>query len=160
MRHPSRLILIALLFAALHPTAISAQSRPAAEQEVRDVVERLFDAMRAGDSAGVRATFAADARLVSTGARDGKPSMQAVPIDRFIEAVGQPHDEVWDERIWDVEIRIDDHLATVWNQYAFFLGETFSHCGVDAFQLFRSADGWRIFHLADTRRQEGCDVPD
>ena len=25
--------------------------------------------------------------------------------------------------------------------------------------LVRTADGWKIFHLADTRRREGCKVP-
>lgn len=158
MKSTNRIWLIAVGMIAVVPGSLEAQDRSAAEQEVLSVVQRLFDGMRAGDSAAVRATFAPDARLVSTGVRDGEPSMQSVPIDRFIEAVGQPHDEVWDEKIWDVEIRIDDNLATVWNQYAFFLGERFSHCGVDAFQLFKGSEGWLIFHLADTRRTEGCEI--
>jgi hypothetical protein len=44
--------------------------------------------------------------------------------------------------------------------YAFFAGDTFSHCGVNAFQLFKGADGWKIFHIADTRRREGCEMPE
>ncbi len=159
MRAMIRLIPIVIVFVGLQAGHAPAQDRTAAEEEVLSVVQRLFDGMRAGDSAVVRSTFVAEARLVSTGFRDGEPTLQSVPIDRFIEAVGQPHDEVWDERIWDVEIRVDDNLATVWNQYAFFLDENFSHCGVDAFQLFKAPDGWLIFHLADTRRKESCEVP-
>lgn len=129
------------------------------EEEVVAVVVQLFDGMRAGDSAMVRRTFAPDARLVSTSIRDGQPALQSVEIDRFVEAVGTPHEEVWDERLWNIEVRVDEALATVWTEYAFYLGERLSHCGVDAFQLFRSPDGWKIFQIADTRRSpDTCEV--
>jgi hypothetical protein len=45
-------------------------------------------------------------------------------------------------------------------EYAFYVGERLSHCGVDAFQLFKGPDGWRIFEIADTRRSEGCEEPE
>ncbi len=80
-------------------------------------------------------------------------------IDAFVAAVGTPHDEVWDERIWNVQVRVDGNLATAWMDYAFYLGERFSHCGVNAFQLFRGPEGWRIIQIADTRRREGCQTP-
>lgn len=129
------------------------------EAAVLEVVQRLFDGMRAADSTMIRSTFHPEARLVSAGERDGAPALQSLPIDRFVEIAGSPHDEIWDERFWDAEVRIDGRLATVWTDYAFFRGSEFSHCGVDAFQLFRGADGWKIFQLADTRRREGCEVP-
>jgi hypothetical protein len=51
-------------------------------------------------------------------------------------------------------------MAQAWMKYAFYIGKQFSHCGADAFQLFKGADNkWRIFHLADTRWKEGCNVP-
>ncbi|MEI2720897.1 MAG: hypothetical protein V9E87_12310 [Gemmatimonadales bacterium] len=63
-----------------------------------------------------------------------------------------------DERIYDPEIRIDGGLATVWTFYAFFVGERLSHCGVDAFQLARTSEGWKIIALADSRQTTGCSV--
>ena len=148
--------IVALLAAgAAGPAPVSAQSE---EDAVRAVVDGLFDAMRAGDSAAVRALFHPDARLISVGMREGVPALRAeASIGGFVEAVGTPHDEVWDERLDDVEIRVDGPLASVWTDYAFFLGETFSHCGVDAFLLFRTAEGWKIVSIADTRRREGCE---
>ena len=47
-------------------------------------------------------------------------------------------------------------LATVWAAYDFHFGQTFSHCGVDAVQLLRTAQGWRIMSIADTFVREGC----
>ncbi len=62
--------------------------------------------------------------------------------------------------IWDPKIEIDGNLAQAWTQYAFYVGKKFSHCGVDAFQLFKGTDGtWKIFQLADTRQKEGCKIP-
>lgn len=127
-------------------------------QAVLEVVERLFEGMRAGDSALVRSTFHPEARLISTGAREGEAFVRAVPADRFVEAVGEATGE-WEEPIWDTEVRVEEGLATVWTKYAFYLDGEFSHCGVDAFILGRTADGWKIVSLADTRRQEGCGSP-
>ena len=43
--------------------------------------------------------------------------------------------------------------------FAFYLDDKFSHCGVDAFQLFKGNTGWEIFQLTDTRKKEGCVIP-
>ena len=161
MKSPLRATLVLVTLAVcLAPSATAQEAaRLARDQAVVSVIVELFDGMRAGDSAMVRRTFAPDARLVSTSIRDGQPVLESVEIDRFIEAVGTPHEEVWDERLWNVEVRVDANLATVWTEYAFYLGEELSHCGVDAFQLFRSRDGWKIFQIADTRRgADTCDI--
>ncbi len=146
------LLLILLAF----PSSALAQS---AEQEVMATVQRLFDGMRAGDSTVVRSVFHPSARLVSVGMREGAPVLREDAIDAFVAAVGTPHDEVWDERIWNTQVRVDGNLATAWMDYAFYLGERLSHCGVNAFQLFRGPEGWRIIQIADTRRREGCQTP-
>lgn len=129
------------------------------EAEVLAVVNRLFDAMRAGDSATVRAVFHPAATLMTVPSGGGAPMLRTSEVEDFVEAVGTPRSEVWDERIWAPVVQIDGDLATAWMQYAFHVGGRLSHCGVNAFQLFRSPDGWRIIHIADTRRREGCSAP-
>jgi hypothetical protein len=121
-------------------------------------VNRLFDGMRAGDSAMAHSAFDAMAELVSVSPPDssGLHHVSVTPIDRFLAAIGTPHPDVWDERIFDTEVRIDAGLASVWAKYAFYRGETFSHCGVDVFALALRPDGWKIIHVADTRRTADC----
>jgi hypothetical protein len=159
-RHMIRFALVGWLSWTLIPPFASAQ-QVHESGAVMEVVERLFDAMRAGDSAAARSTFAADARLIATAGRDG-PQLRVDAVDRFLEAIGTPHDQVWDERVWDTEVRIDGPLATVWTHYSFYLGDRLSHCGVDSFQMFRGSAGWKIVSVADTRRVEGCpeDAPE
>lgn len=126
------------------------------EAAVERAVETFFDAMRAGDSTMVRSVLHPDARFLTTGERDGRPVLQEGGVDGFVEAVGAPHEEVWDERIRNLTIQIDDRLAAAWMDYSFHLGKRFSHCGVNAFQLFKTADGWRVIQITDTRRTDGC----
>ncbi len=141
------------------PCPVLSQDSSGREDEVLAVVDRLFDGMRAADSSLVRSILHPDLRLVTVGEGEGGPTLRSEPMDGFVTAVGTPHEEVWDERIWDPEVRIDGRLATVWVSYAFYAGEEFSHCGVDAFQLFEGSEGWKIFQIVDTRRREGCEVP-
>ncbi|HEX9164582.1 MAG TPA: VOC family protein, partial [Gemmatimonadales bacterium] len=62
-----------------------------------------------------------------------------------------------EERIYNPEVRLDDHLATVWVEYDFLVNGAVSHCGVDSYQLVRTADGWRILQIVDTQRRTGCE---
>jgi hypothetical protein len=153
----STLSYILILFAANLVMAQSAQDN----KEILVPVNNLFKGMNTGDSALVHSCFTANPTVVTVlKNKDGVPEMRSGSLQKFLDAVGSPHEQKWNEPIWDVKIQMDGNLAQVWAKYAFYLGKEFSHCGVDAFQLFKGADGkWRIFHLADTRQKEGCNVP-
>lgn len=130
------------------------------EQDLLTVIRRVFDGMRAGDSAMTRSAFDASARLVGVSTDSaGNPRVSIADIGQFLAAVARPRAEVWDERIWDTEVPVDGGLASVWTKYAFSRGQQFSHCGVDVFELVRRPDGWKIIHLADTRRTTNCWTP-
>lgn len=153
------LLLLTAACSAAAPPPLPAPEPSGAEAEVLAVVDRLFDAMRAGDSASVRAVFHPSATLVTIPPAGAAPMLRTSEVDDFVEAVGAPRAEVWDERTWDAVVNVDGDLATAWMQYAFHVDERLSHCGVNSFQLFGSELGWRIIYIADTRRREGCSVP-
>jgi hypothetical protein len=156
----NRHLLITAALVVLAGNSLPAQAEaPDPETEVAAVVQRLFDGMRSGDGEMVRSVFHPAARLQTAAARDGAPVLQEGDVDDFVRAVGTPREQVWDERIWDLEVRVDGNLATAWMRYAFYVDDRFSHCGVNAMQLFRDGEGWRIVQLIDTRRREGCPSP-
>lgn len=131
------------------------------EAAVKDVINKLFKAMEVGDSAMLRSAFYSHVSL-GTVVKDKSGNAVLRPetsIDAFAKAVGTPHKEVWHEDIWNVKVQLDGDFAQVWCDYSFHIDKTFSHCGVDAFNLIKTKDGWRIFHLADTRRKTGCNLP-
>jgi hypothetical protein len=144
------------------PTTAGPQLSPlgAAEREVIDVVRRLFDAMRAGDSAAARALFEPGTRLQSVASPQGVVTVSEDSLATFMHAIGRPHAEIYDERIANERVLIDGPYAVAWVDYTFYIGERKSHCGIDAFQMVRRPAGWRIFGLTDTRRRENCpDLP-
>ncbi|MFQ5571697.1 MAG: nuclear transport factor 2 family protein [Rhodothermales bacterium] len=157
LRRIASWLLLALLLLAIDTSSVAAQTP---EEEVRAAVEYLFDGMRAGDSTMVRSIFYESALLGRAFYEGDTSVLRAGPVDGFVRAVGSPHDQVWDERIWDVTIRVDQNLASAWMQYAFYLGDQFHHCGVNSMQLFRSDEGWKIVYLLDTDRGDDCTIPD
>lgn len=126
------------------------------EEAVLAVVEQMFDGMRANDSTMVRTAFAPNAQMATATAE----GLRMGSLDRFVSWVGSEKDYIASERTWDEEVRIDGNLATAWTPYALYIGERFSHCGVNSFQMVHGDNGWKIVAITDSRHQTGCDVPD
>ncbi|WP_300355913.1 nuclear transport factor 2 family protein [Fluviicola sp.] len=131
------------------------QSQKAEKKEVRKVIDQLFDGMRKGDSAQVHKTFLPNATLNSSFInKKGEAKLHQDSITSFLNAIGTPHTEIWDERLLSCEIKIDENLATVWTKYAFYVDNVYSHEGVNAFQLVKVSGEWKILIITDTRRKK------
>jgi hypothetical protein len=132
------------------------------EVAVEKVIQQLFTGIHQGDSSMVHAVFASEVSM-ATLLRDkaGNSIIQRESsLNGFLKAIGTPHEPAWSEEIWNLRVKVDDNFAQAWCDYAFYVGNTFSHCGADAFHLYREKTGWKIFQLADTRRKTGCAIPD
>jgi hypothetical protein len=153
-----RLMMIGALLLLVAPRAWAQADRPDPEAQVMSVVNGLFDAMRAADSAAVRAAFHPDLeKMASSHQRpDGVPVVKFGDLNGFAVAVGGASPGDFDERIGEADIRIDDNLATVVTPYVFYLKGQLSHCGVNVFQIARTGYEWKIVGLTDTRRGQGC----
>ena len=154
-RHFPLTFLTLALATALSADAAAAQST-SDEEAVRTVVTTLFDAMAARDTAAMSALFAPDARFAGLG-REGVS--YTTPAE-FLSAVAGATGPAWIERTYDTDVKIDGPLASVWTYYTLHVGEQFSHCGYDAFQMLKIDGTWKIVHLADSRRRDGCSRTD
>src|SRR5215210_3157392 len=104
------------------------------ETAVKQVIRHLFDGMKKTDTGMIRAAFHPTPVLQTiVKNRDGKTIIITERLDSFLVSVARPHAEVYDERISFDVIRIDGDLAMAWASYKFYIGEKFSHCGVDSF---------------------------
>ncbi len=143
------------------PSVLSAQDKSQTDEqaEVEGVIYKLFDGIREGDSAKVASVFSKEVNMYTSFTnQQGEKLIKKGALAPFLKSIGTPHDEIWDEKIWNTKIEIDGGIAQVWTDYAFYVGTEFSHCGVDAFHLIKEGTkGWKIVHLMDTRRNEGCE---
>jgi Putative lumazine-binding len=143
--------------AAQNPAAPPPPAYSADSTAIVAVITKLFNGMRARDTAAMRGLFHEAAVLRSASVRQGQNTIEADAIgDWFGSVVGAPADLLLDERLGPPEVRVDGNLAGVWVYYEFYAGDRFSHCGVDAFHLGRAADGWKIMTVSDSRRRQGC----
>jgi hypothetical protein len=151
-----RLRILAFSIAAVISAASAARAQDAERSAVLATVQKVFDAMRTRDTAIFSQVFDSSARFVGVSTR-GTPAITLTTPGRFAAAVaGAKAGDVWNERIFDPEVRIDGDLAQVWAYYTFHLNKSFSHCGVDAFMLRKVGGAWKITQLSDTRRAQGC----
>jgi hypothetical protein len=139
---------------------VQAQESKSQEKQVMDVVFRLFEGMRLADTTILRSVFIEGAQL-QTAAFDaeGNSKLRSQELSSFIASIAKAQPGMLNEPLWDYHVNIDNNFASVWAKYAFYYGNSFSHCGVDAFYLLQTKEGWKIFNLVDTRQKEGCDVP-
>jgi hypothetical protein len=128
------------------------------EKAVRAVVQRMFDGMRAADSAMVRSTFADGARFASVDGRTKPAAIKFDPVDGWLRGIANSAKR-WDEQIFDVQVHVDGNIAHVWAPYTFYLDKKVRHCGVDSFELLRDDAGWKVTQLSDTQRRDGCKDP-
>jgi len=124
------------------------------------VVTQVFEAMRTNDSTLLKSCFVDDPNTFTVYTKEGQTQLSIGDFARFVHAVGQPKDQVWNEPVWNEKVEIDGALASVWVDYAFYLDDKLLHCGVDAFHLIKEDGHWKIFHLVDTRRKTGCIIPE
>ena len=125
------------------------------DTEKADVVatlQRLFDALQAGDEALLRSVVDASVVMHYSETLDGRTILGSSTLDALAARITSGEVPLI-ERMWDPVVAVDGALATIWTPYDFYAGQAFSHCGVDAVSLMRTDDGWKIVGLSWTRRQ-------
>jgi hypothetical protein len=133
---------------------------PSAERrsDVVAKVQQLFDALGTGDVELLRAIVDPTVVMHFTEARDGVTTFGNSTVDGLADRISAD-DPPLIERMWDPIVATNGSLAMLWAPYDFYTGATFSHCGVDAVNLMKTDDGWRIVGLSWTRLQPPeCDL--
>ncbi|MDR9418174.1 nuclear transport factor 2 family protein [Gracilimonas sp.] len=132
-------------------------SQSSAEEQVKATIETLFEGMLEANGEKVSGTFYNNAIMQTIVKNEaGEVMVREGSLEAFVNSINGAESARLNEKIKGYEIKIDGELASAWTPYEFYVGEEFSHCGANSFQLMKTADGWKIFHIVDTRRQENC----
>ena len=128
------------------------------ENDAKQLIDTFFEGFHKGDTLLMKSVMVENLpnQTVFTN-REGKAKVMDGNISDFLNAIAsRPADQIWEEKLLDYKVQIDGNLAHVWTPYEFWLNGTFSHCGANAFTLGKTEGGWKILHLIDSRRREGC----
>ncbi|HWC97313.1 MAG TPA: nuclear transport factor 2 family protein [Candidatus Sulfopaludibacter sp.] len=140
--------LIALLLFCSVPLAAADSDE---EKPVLAAVQKLFDGMAAHDAAMIQSAMTTDGRLVRT--RQGKATSSTA--EQFATSIAGNKSQLL-ERIWAPKVMVRGGIAMVWAEYDFHLNGKFHHCGIDAFLMLKTDEGWKASAIADTSETEGC----
>ena len=128
------------------------------ELKVKNTINAFFDGFHKQDSIAIRETVCSSISMQTIGKnKKGGDSVRIVSFDNFLRSIVQIPDSVhFEERLMNYSIQVDGGMAHAWTPYEFWVNDTFSHCGVNSFQLFKEDKTWKILSIMDTRRKENC----
>ena len=124
--------------------------------QVVAAVQAFFDSMERADAELARKILMPDARFFSAAERDGKMTVRPSTGEAFVASFSNPNRGKALERMWEPEVRVQGAIAQLWTRYDFHNNGTFSHCGIDAFNLVKTDEGWKIAGAMWTVERTGC----
>lgn len=144
MSYAARMRLVSTMVAILvMASSANAQSEHPERSAVLGTVQAFFDTMAAGDVEGARKILQPQGRFHAMRMRDGKPDVRTFTNEEYFAQL-QASKQKMQERMWDPEVRISGLIATVWAPYDFWIDGKLSHCGIDAFDLIKTEEGWKL----------------
>ena len=130
------------------------------QTDIMKPISNLFAAFESRDSTLAGNQFIKTAFLTDIKVNENGTVVSTTHnIDQFINFIGDKKRSDVAEPIWKPTIQVDDKIASVWVNYAFYNNGKLSHCGIDFFLLTLENDSWKIVTVTDTRRKQDCKVP-
>lgn len=140
----SGLFKMQVLMACALLTVVGVEVSASDEEDVLAVADKALERITADDSAGLAALMLEQAMIYIGSVQDGDYSVRtrtyADTRDRKFEV-----DLV--ERGWNPTILVSGSIGIVWYPYDIYVDGTWSHCGIDIFNMIRTNEGWRIAAL-------------
>ncbi len=140
--------------------ALNTYGQKPEDDKVKATIEHFFEGFHKQDSTLMIKTLSRDVVLQTIGRnKKGVSRIKTEQFDDLIRSIISIPDSVqFQEKLLSFNIQIDGAMANAWVPYEFWLNNSFHHCGVNSFQLFKEDENWKIIYLIDTRRRAGCNV--
>jgi hypothetical protein len=141
---------VLLVVLAVAPRSARAQATDADSQAAIAVADSVLAALTGGDRAALARLTLDSAVVGGAGVRDGVERVSLRSFSLYISRTGPP---AFTERGFDPTARVQDRVAQVWMPYDLYVGDKWSHCGVDVFTLMKSEGRWRVATVIYTIEQ-------
>ena len=145
--------LLLAVFSLFNLTALAQNAANEDRKAAADVPDILFAAMKAKNFEEIRNAFTPEGQLVAIDKpRDGKgiSKTRVFTAESFAKTISEAKGADFIEKMPNKDVEITGDLAIVSGRYTFYVGEKFSHCGTNTFNLVRTEAGWRIGNAAST----------
>jgi hypothetical protein len=135
---------------AFSPHYALAQAVDADGKAAIAVADSVLRALSSGDNATLARLTLDSAVVGGASLRDG---VERMSLRNFGLYTGRTGPSTFTERGFDATARVQDRAAVVWMPYDLYLGDKWSHCGVDIFTLMKQEGHWRVAALIYTIEQ-------
>lgn len=146
-----KIILPAVIFIIFVSTQAFAQNDDV--KNASEIPDKLFAAMREKNFEAIRGVFTSEGQLVAIDKpRDGNgiSKTRVFTAESFAKMISESKTGEYLEKMPSKETKISGDLAMVSGRYTFYVGDKFSHCGMNTFHLVRTEAGWKIANAAST----------
>ena len=146
-------ILFAIIFSFFISNIFAQTAKNEDAKSASELPDRLFAAMKAKNFEDILNIFIPEGQLVAIDKpRDGKgiSKTRIFTAESFAKVISEAKGGDFIEKMVNKDIKVSGDLAIVSGRYTFYVGEKFSHCGTNTFNLLRMEDGWRIANAVST----------
>ena len=128
------------------------------KKAIQKTIETFFDGFHQRDSILIKQTVSENIIVQTIGKnKEGNSVIRNEDFGKFLKSIASIPDTLqFKEKLMSFNIQVDGAMANAWTSYEFWMNNTFHHCGVNSFQLFKDENAWKIIYLIDTRRKEDC----
>ncbi|MFT4513155.1 MAG: hypothetical protein ACI89X_001586 [Planctomycetota bacterium] len=111
---------------------------------VLDTVQGFFDFIASGNAEVGARVMVPEGVFVTVREADGKRVVGSFSNAQSIERMRGSTQQMREAFVGNPLVLVAGDVATVWARYVFEVDGRHSHSGVDAFNLVRTDDGWKI----------------
>ena len=149
MRQMIRLLVVVLV-PSFFGSFARAQTARSDEQVVIAVADSVLAALSTRDGKTLARLTLDSAIVGGVGLRNG---VERASLRSWGLYINPSELRSFTERGFDATARVQDRVAQVWMPYDLYVGDVWSHCGVDTFTLMKVDGSWRVAALIYTIEQ-------
>lgn len=136
---------------------LSGKAQSSEEIAVKQTIETFFKGFHQQDSTILKSVISDRVIIQTIAVKEDSTFVQDVNYRDFLNRILTiPATTKFQETLLSFNIQVDGPMAHAWTPYEFWSNDTFSHCGVNSFQLLKTSTTWKIIYIIDTRRKLDC----
>ncbi len=119
--------------------------------EVKSIVDSFIEAHNKQDLVLIGKLLDQNVGFMTIFYDGAKSILAAESQEMYLQSIENNSGKSIREQILNYRISSSDVMATVWGEYNYFINNKLAHCGEKAFQLYKTAKGWKIIQITETR---------